>query len=280
MTYYRILEISTDASEEEIKKSYRRLAKLHHPDKNPQGEDKFKKISEAYDVLKDPQKRRMYDLSRRGGAPSFFGDGVPPFSSGNTFRFTPKTQNLYEFMDFFVNAHKYENNVREIPVHITLKEVIEGCQKNISIQYVDELGNKKIEFKTVNIPKGCTNKKRIFLKEMGDYNQYAHKRGDIIVVIQFEHDENFEIKNKDIHCNMKISFKDSILLPLMNITLPTGEKYLIKLDSVIKDKSISTIKGQGLPHEESTKKGNLIIHFSVVYPIFTSEQKKLIEENF
>jgi curved DNA-binding protein len=74
--YYRILGVSESASEDEIKKAYRRLAKKHHPDANPSNrkgsEEKFKEISEAYDVLSDPQKRRQYDEIRRYG-----GQGIP-----------------------------------------------------------------------------------------------------------------------------------------------------------------------------------------------------------
>jgi DnaJ-class molecular chaperone len=74
--YYKVLGVSETASEEEIKRAYRRLAKKHHPDANPTNrkpsEEKFKQISEAYDVLSDPEKRRRYDEVRRYG-----GDGVP-----------------------------------------------------------------------------------------------------------------------------------------------------------------------------------------------------------
>jgi DnaJ-class molecular chaperone len=59
--YYKILEVEEKASQDEIKKSYRKLAAMYHPDKNPQGEDKFKEIAEAYEVLGNPEKRSQYD---------------------------------------------------------------------------------------------------------------------------------------------------------------------------------------------------------------------------
>ena len=77
--YYKILEVSESAGQEEIKKSYRRLAKLHHPDTHhgdKQAEDRFKEISEAYQVLKDKQKRMKYDQMRKYGGGGFnFGNG-------------------------------------------------------------------------------------------------------------------------------------------------------------------------------------------------------------
>ena len=87
--YYQILEVPETASADEIKKAYRKLSKEHHPDRNPAGEERFKQIAEAYDTLKDPDKRGEYDQSLRGGA---FQDHFTTFQS-------------FSFGDFEVPQH-------------------------------------------------------------------------------------------------------------------------------------------------------------------------------
>jgi len=72
--YYKILEVSENATQEEIKKAYRKLALIYHPDKNPSGEEKFKEIAEAYAVLSDPDKRKNYDAGGDGSSFDFDDD--------------------------------------------------------------------------------------------------------------------------------------------------------------------------------------------------------------
>lgn len=285
VNYYDILEINKNASEEEIKKSYKKLAMKYHPDKNSEGETKFKEITEAYDTLKDTRKRMIYNASLNRPTMSDFSQDFyrSGFPQGTTFYATDGI-NLSDILKMFASAKRtydsYNIPVVSIETFVTLAEVIQGCTKKINIHYTDSNRVNKTNLKSIDIPVGVQEGEKIVLKKEGNYSSNSSiPRGDVHIIIKYKKDTKFVVKNKDLHCDMKISFKDSILLPLINLTTATGEKITIKLDKTIKDKSVTTILGQGLP-TLSGKRGDMIIHFSVEYPEFTQKQKKLIEIYF
>jgi len=126
MDYYSILQIDKTASQDDIKKAFRRLAKLYHPDvnpNNPESEQKFKAINEAYEILSDEQKKFNYD---NFGNP----DGQTFQQTGWNFNFNPETI----FEEFFgTTKRQAKNSDLEINLHLSIKEFITGCIKKINI---------------------------------------------------------------------------------------------------------------------------------------------------
>ena len=267
--YYEILGVNQNDSDEEIRKKYLKLALKYHPDKNPDNrkyDEKFKNINTAYETLRNPMERQKYNFSLRN----------KNFHSTNYNLDIPIEDLIGAFgaagFAYFSRLHQQRNIQTE--VYLSLEEVILGCEKVINIHYKDSKNQGKSDPCILNISKGIQNGKIVTIPR-------TSQRNPVDVKILYKKDKDYSVTNFDLNCYMNISFKDSILTPIITLTTPTKEKVYIKVDKPIKDKSITKIKNRGLPFSEnSERKGDIIVHFSIIYPTFTEKQKKLIEDFF
>ena len=269
--FYEILGIDKKATDEEIRKSYLKLALKYHPDKSTTEGNKFIEISEAYETLKDPIKKRNYDLKLQFSSNMNMnanGNTATFFTTGDAFSF----HDIFTFMKSANNTYQKMNKRIRMKISVSLAEVMTGTKKVINIYY-DDYGQGKSELYTLTIPKGCSNQDVLRIPEDGS-------RGEVYIEVSYKKDPDFTSKGLDLHCYMTISFKNSILTPVITLTTPVKEKVYIQVNKPIKDKSITTITNKGLPFKSGNKSGNIIVHFDVDYPEFTTEQKKLIEEHF
>ena len=151
MDYYEVLCVSKSATSDEIKKAYRKLAVKYHPDKNPndkQAEEKFKKISEAYDVLGDEEKRRNYDAmghnawSSSGGAGGFGGGGVDPFDIFSQVFGGGGGGGIFESMFSGGGSSQHARRGQTIRVRMTIsfEEVAFGCDKTLNVKCDHQCG--------------------------------------------------------------------------------------------------------------------------------------------
>jgi len=294
--YYKILGVNKNASDENIKKSYRKLAMKYHPDHakgNKSAEEKFKKISEAYAVLSDKEKRKQYDtfgstgFHRRYSQEDIFrgfdfndilrefgfGD-AGPFSSGRSgIRFSFGNESPFGGYRRQQQAQqKGTDLVYELP--LTLQEVATGTDKTVSFQHQGQ--TKKI---TVKIPKGMISGKKLRLAGEGEPSPFGGPRGDLYIQAKVLKDPVYEAKGHDLYINQDIRLSEAILGS--NISVPTinGKKLSLKIPPGTKHKTKMRLPGHGLPRMHGKNQGDLYVRIHVNSPRkLTKEQKKLIEQ--
>ena len=292
--YYKILGVDKKASDSEIKKAYRKLAMKYHPDHakdDKSAEEKFKKISEAYAVLSDPEKRKQYDTFGSNGFQQRFsqedifrnfdfgdifkefgfggggfstGDGGfrmnfgggSPFGSRHQRRQTPKGSDL----------------VYELP--ITLQEVNTGTQKTVTFQHQGRSENI-----TVKIPKGMISGKKLRLVGKGEPSPYGGQPGDLFIKSVVLNDPVFSADNFDLHIQKNIKLTQALLGGQISVPTLDGNEISLKIPPGTRHKTKMRLTGLGLPHMKGSNRGNLYVTILVEMPKkLSDEQKKLIDE--
>lgn len=306
--YYGILEVPENASMEEIKKSYRRLSMLYHPDKNKQNPDcvgKFQKINEAYETIGDVDKRKEYDMKRNN---PFFrmmnGQGPPGdamnnidqmFSNifGMPFGFMPNggmpnggMQNVRIFHNGIpvnVTMGNFGQNMQKpVPiiknVVIPIDKILTGTSVPIEIErWIMNNDTKITEHETIYIPipKGIDEGEVIVLRDKGNVLNEQLK-GDVKLIIKIENNTEFKRNGLDLILNKTITVKEALCGFSFDMKYITGKTYTITNSSgnIINHGYNKIIPNMGFSREEHT--GNLIIIFEIKYPEKLSEE--IIEE--
>ncbi|MEW6076845.1 MAG: J domain-containing protein [Thermodesulfobacteriota bacterium] len=298
--YYQILGVDKKASDEDIKKAYRKLAMKYHPDHyqgndKAQAEEKFKKISEAYAVLKDKEKRKQYDAFGEqgfhqrysqedifrgfdfgdifkefgfGGGGGFFGGGGrggrARFSfdgGGSPFGGARQQPQL-----------KGEDLVYEIP--LTLREVVSGTTKSVSLGQ-----GSQTERINVKIPKGMTTGKKIRLAGKGSPGSYGGPSGDLYIQARVVGDSDFVIDGYDLYMKKEIRLTEALLGTTLTIPAVTEGDLTLKVPPGTKHKSKLRLTGQGIPHMKGSGRGHLFVEILVDLPSkLTKRQKELVRE--
>jgi curved DNA-binding protein len=225
MDYYSILGVPRDASEDEIKAAYRKLAMKHHPDRGGD-QAQFQNIQEAYDTLRDNQKRAAYDNPQPQGAHfSFNFGGGDPF--GDIFA-------QFGFGDPFAHMRQQQqrrNKDIRIRIHVTLSETLKEQTKTVSVQTTSG------ERQTVNvtIPQGITTGSTIKYPGLGDNMFTTLPRGDLIVQFVVEEDPRYSIHGIDLVYKTVINSIDamtgvSVDIPgvedrVFNMQIPPGTAH-------------------------------------------------------
>jgi len=273
--YYQTLGVSKSASDEEIKKAYRRLAKQYHPDANKgnkDAEERFKEISEAYNTLSDKDARKKYDLFTQGGmgggAPGGFhwegGGGAPGagdfgdlgdlfsqlFNMGGVKR-GPYTQDWTGKTERPVSG---QDTVAD--VEIGFNEAIEGSQRKISIKRGD-----KVENLTVKIPAGVDNGSKVRMAGKGQPGFGGGKSGDLYLRIRVSPHPKFWREGADIYTEVPITIYNAVLGGEVKVPTLTGEAKM-KIPSGTESGQKFRLKGKGAP--ELGKKGKIGDEFVIV----------------
>ena len=311
--YYKVLGVEESASQDEIKKAYRKLSLLHHPDRNqgnPEAEDKFKNINEAYQSVGDESERQKYDMSRKNPFASMSGGGGGGSGVGH-----PGMNPMDDIFKMFfggqmggVGVHpgmqamggfptgniRVFRNGQPVDVHsmnkpppimknlvISLEQAYQGAQIPIQIErWLFEDGIRKCENETLYIPiqKGIDDKEMIILRERGNIMD-INLKGDVKIVITIQNTTIFKRDGLDLYIDKEITFKES-LCGFDFIIHHINEKQLRfnnEAGSPIKDGLVKVIQGFGMERENN--KGNLCIKFAVKYPeILTKEQIEKLRE--
>ncbi|KAG2707302.1 hypothetical protein I3760_05G142500 [Carya illinoinensis] len=305
--YYNMLKVSRNASEEDLKKAYKRLAMKWHPDKNPankkESEAKFKQISEAYDVLSDSQKRQIYDVYGEEGlqaaefaSPNSTGG---PFPAGNSgFRYNPRDADEI-FVEFFSGSGgdrlrsgngeevrrsqvKKKANPKaaaiESKLACTLEELYTGCRKKMRIarSVPDEFGRPKTveEILKIDIKPGWKKGTKITFPEKGN-QEPGVTPADLIFVVDEKPHAIFKRNGNDLVVTQKISLLEALAGVTRNLTTLDGRNLAISLTDIVKPGHVMVIPNEGMPNsKEPSKKGNIVIKFDVKFPSRLTEEQK------
>lgn len=268
--YYETMGIKRDATQDEIKRAYRKLARKYHPDvsKESDAEKKFKEVGEAYEVLKDPEKRAAYDQlgSQWQNGQDF--NPPPGWDSGFEFSGGGYTEaNAAHFSDFFEdlfgrkNTHGFDGassqqgfnmqgDDHHAKVMVKLMDAYQGVERAITLQVpqVDASGHVVTKRRTLNvkIPKGVTRGQRIRLRGQGSPGMGQGKTGDLYLEIDFEPDRLYRVENRDIYLDLPITPWEAALGA--SISIPTlGGAVEMKIPAGSQSGNKLRLKGRGLP---------------------------------
>ena len=293
--YYKILGVKKDASEETIKKAYRKLAMKYHPDHtkgDKSAEEKFKKISEAYAVLSDKEKRKKYDtFGSEGFHQRFsqedifrgfdfgdifreFGFGGGDFSSarGAGRRFSFGSGSPFNFGGGQQQARvKGSDLVYELA--LTLREVATGTSKVVTFQHQG-----KSENLTVKIPKGLITGKQLRLAGKGGPSPYGGPPGDLFIKSKVLNDPVFSAEKYDLFLDRELKLSEAILGTTISVPTIDDRQLSLKIPAGTKHGIKMRLSGHGLPHMKEKRKGDLYVRIHLKIPQdLSKEQKKLIE---
>lgn len=259
--YYATLGVERTATQEEIKKAYRRLSKQHHPDVGG-SEEKFKQISEAYQVLGDPNKRQNYDY--RGGGHDFFNQASWSSSA-----------NLSDMFDQFFGQQFRSTAIQkgsdyQVEIHISFEEAFGGTTKQFSIN------GQQV---SISFEAGVRSGQRFRLKGKGAPHPFNSNlpNGDLIILAHVIADSRFILQGDDIWVEHTLPWWEIILgckigvwTPegLLNLTVPEGTR----------PQSTLRIKGKGFPIYNTSRRGDLLCKVNPSYPELTTSQLELIKK--
>lgn len=297
--FYSILGVSRASSAEEIKKAYRKLAMQFHPDKNPgdkKAEEKFKEISEAYDVLSDPKKRDMYDQFGHAGSQGFSGGSGPfggaggfgGFSGGGASQGDP-FQDIFGdvFGDIFGAGRGPGGSARSrrsskgadlrYTLNISFEDSALGCEKVIS--FMRQRGSKEESAKlSVNVPAGVREGQRLKLAGEGDSSTAGSQAGDLYVIINIQEHPIFKRSENDVTLDLPVVYTDAILGTNIEVPTLTG-KAMIRIPPGTHSGQIFRLKGKGFPKLGGFGSGDMLVRILVDTPHnLSSRQKELVEE--
>ena len=303
--YYKILGVDKNATDDQIKKAYRKLALQYHPDRNPgdkSAEERFKEIGEAYAVLSDPKKRKQYDLMGAEGFGRTYSeeeifqgvdfdsilrdlglnlDSIFGAFGGSFGRRRPKGTGGFGgfggFGDFSgargpqAGAPRGQDMQMELP--ISLYEAVHGGQRLVQVP----TASGSFERVTVKIPAGIGDGKKLRVKGKGGASPMGGPAGDLFLIVKIQDDTGCKARGRDIHCDVTVPVSALVLGGKVEVPTPHGIKK-VKIKPGTQAASRLRLAGLGLPAFGKEPAGDLYCNLVPKLPSNPSKKvRKLFE---
>ena len=285
--YYKILGVDKNASQDDIKKSYRKLAMKYHPDRNQdnkEAEEKFKQITEANEVLSDPDKRKKYDtLGSNWNQYQTSGQGSQQYNF--TGDFGDLFGNVSGFSDFFESffgggrAHpggstrssNRKGGNYEATLYIPLFEAYNGIAKEVSIS------GKKVR---INIDAGTRDGKKLRLKGLGGEGLNSGEQGDLYLTIKIEKDPYFELDGNNLYYDLYLDLYTAVLGGKKIVRTLNGNTVNVSIPEGTESGKTLRLKGLGYPlSKKKDSYGDLHVRIRIELPTnLSSEEKQLFNK--
>ena len=288
--YYKTLGVDRKATQDEIKRAYRKLARKYHPDvsKEPAAEQKFKDVGEAYEVLKDPEKRIAYDQlgsnwnSQQGFRPP------PDWGAGFEFHGTPGgAGRQHDFSDFFESlfgqargpagagrGFQMQGEDHNAKVLIDLEDSFHGASRSISLQMPEVTPEGHVASRTrtlkVSIPKGIRQGQQIRLGGQGARSNSGGKAGDLYLEIEFKPHRFYRVEGADVYLELPVAPWEAALGANVKVPTPSGAIDL-KIPANSKAGKKLRLKGRGIPAKTA---GDLYVVLQIVLPPADDEKSR------
>jgi DnaJ-class molecular chaperone len=261
---YQILGISKDASQEEIKKAYRKLALKWHPDKNKssEAEEKFKEINQAYEILSDPQKKQTYDqfgsaaFSQTGGQRQ--GPFTYTYTFGDDFGFEGFSNPFEIFEQFFGGASPFSGpRIPTYQIELKFMEAINGVEKEVNVNG---------DSRKIKIPAGVANGQRI-------------RFNDFYLLIRVKSDKTFKRQGNDIYIEKQIPFSLAVKGGVIQVPTVYDEEIKLKIRPGTDSGTVIRLRGKGVQPVRFGRQGDEYVVVKVKVPDkLNRQQKRVIKE--
>lgn len=292
--YYQIIGVDRDASQDEIRRAYRKLARKYHPDvsKEADAEARFKEVGEAYEVLKDPEKRAAYDqlgANWQNGQDfrpppdwnqgfEFHGGG---FTGADAEHFSDFFESLFGRGDFAGQTRSHQHREfhgrgedSHARVLIDLKEAYEGASRTLTLKHteLDANGRPYLKDRTLNvrIPKGVYQGQHIRLAKQGGPGYGKGEPGDLYLEVDFQPHPFYKVEGKDVYLELPIAPWEAALGATVRAPTPTGPVDL-KIPANTTHGRKLRLKGRGIPAAQA---GDLYAVLQIHLPPADSEPVK------
>ena len=288
--YYKTLGVDRKATQDELKRAYRKLARKYHPDvsKEADAELKFKELGEAYEVLKDPEKRVAYDElgsnwnSQQGFQPP------PDFGAGFEFRGAPRGAGSQEgFSDFFESLFGHaggpggvnrgfhmQGEDHHAKILVDLEDSYHGASRSISLKMPEEAPNGHVVNRSrtlkVSIPKGVRQGQQIRLNGQGAKGQGSGKAGDLYLEIEFNPHRFYRVEGADVYLELPVAPWEAALGASVKVPTPSGAIDL-KIPANSKAGKKLRLKGRGIPAKSP---GDLYLVLQIALPPAEDEKSR------
>ena len=303
--YYETLGVDRDASDAEIKKAFRKLARRYHPDvakDKDVAEEKFKAVNEAYEVLSDPEKRQKYDTlgpdwEQQVGAGGGFGSGFPGGGGGFHFEgtgFSDFFESLFGhqaggfggaggFRGFGGGPQAHAPRTRrgadiETDILISLEETMTGSQRSLKFNRpAADGGPPSLKTIKIKIPKGVSEGQRIRVAKMGQPGLHGGEPGDLYLHVRLQRHPDFHVEGTDLIYDLRLAPWEAVLGTTVPIRSLHGDTK-IRIPAGTEANTEFRLGGKGLPGEDGESYGDLYAKVVIVPPGEISDEERALWE--